>query len=98
MAHSGGIDGVAYSDHTGMMGNPLYSDDVGKMCYNAVSFWFVNDMCYFLIWQSTFSVSLMVEIMCISLSFLCHPMALFHPLLFRPKTGISHGTTIGKSK
>ena len=22
-------------DHTGLMGNPLYSDDVGKMCFNA---------------------------------------------------------------
>ena len=34
MAHSGGTDGQPYTDHTGMMGNPLYSDDVGRMCYN----------------------------------------------------------------
>ena len=30
-AHSGGLNGATYTDHTGMMGNPLYSDDVGKM-------------------------------------------------------------------
>ena len=34
MAHSGGLDGQTYTDHTCMMGNPLYSDDVGRMCYN----------------------------------------------------------------
>mmetsp|Transcript_28472 Transcript_28472/g.58444 ORF Transcript_28472/g.58444 Transcript_28472/m.58444 type:complete len:790 (+) Transcript_28472:137-2506(+) len=34
LAHSGGLDGRTYTDHTGMMGNPLYSDNVGKMCYN----------------------------------------------------------------
>jgi len=34
LAHSGGLDGATYTDHTCMMGNPLYSDDVGKMCYN----------------------------------------------------------------
>jgi len=37
--HSGGLDGKTYTDHTGMMGNPLYSDDVGKMCYNAAKNW-----------------------------------------------------------
>ena len=37
--HSGGLDGATYTDHTGMMGNPLYSDDVGKMCYNAAKNW-----------------------------------------------------------
>ena len=36
MGHSGGLDGQAYTDHTCLMGNPLFSDDVGKMCFNAV--------------------------------------------------------------
>ena len=39
LAHSGGLDGKTYTDHTGMMGNPLYSDDVGRMCYNAAKSW-----------------------------------------------------------
>lgn len=39
LAHSGGLDGQTYTDHTGMMGNPLYSDDVGKMCFNAAKNW-----------------------------------------------------------
>ena len=39
LAHSGGLDGATYTDHTGMMGNPLYSDDVGKMCFNAAKNW-----------------------------------------------------------
>ena len=34
MAHSGGLDGQTYTDHTCMMGNPLYSDNTAKMCYN----------------------------------------------------------------
>mmetsp|Transcript_14209 Transcript_14209/g.27659 ORF Transcript_14209/g.27659 Transcript_14209/m.27659 type:complete len:620 (+) Transcript_14209:701-2560(+) len=34
LAHSGGIDSKTYSDHTCMMGNPLYSDNVGEMCFN----------------------------------------------------------------
>jgi len=34
-AHSGGLNGATYTDHTGLMGNPLYSDEVGKMCWNA---------------------------------------------------------------
>ena len=38
-AHSGGLDGRTYTDHTGMMGNPLYSDDVGAMCFNAAKNW-----------------------------------------------------------
>jgi len=38
-AHSGGLDGATYTDHTGLMGNPLYSDDVGKMCWNAAKTW-----------------------------------------------------------
>ncbi|GFH46416.1 hypothetical protein CTEN210_02890 [Chaetoceros tenuissimus] len=40
--HSGGLDGATYTDHTGMMGNPLYSDDVGKMCYNAAKNWAIT--------------------------------------------------------
>eukprot|EP00957_Ditylum_brightwellii_P206416 15348337-Ditylum_brightwellii.AAC.1 len=39
LAHSGGLDGNTYTDHTCMMGNPLYSDEVGKMCYNAAKNW-----------------------------------------------------------
>ena len=35
LAHSGGLDGKTYTDHTGLMGNPLYSDDIGAMCFNA---------------------------------------------------------------
>jgi hypothetical protein len=35
LAHSGGPDGRVYSDHTGLMGNPLWGDDKGKMCFNA---------------------------------------------------------------
>lgn len=31
MAHSGGLNGQTYTDHTGAMGNPLYSDEVGKV-------------------------------------------------------------------
>ena len=40
--HSGGLDGATYTDHTGMMGNPLYSDDIGKMCYNAAKNWAIT--------------------------------------------------------
>lgn len=36
LGHSGGVDGKTYTDHTCLMGNPLFEDDVGKMCYNAV--------------------------------------------------------------
>jgi hypothetical protein len=39
LAHSGGLDGRTYTDHTGLMGNPLYSDEVGKMCFNAAKNW-----------------------------------------------------------
>jgi hypothetical protein len=39
LAHSGGLDGLVYTDHTGLMGNPLYSDDVGAMCFNAAKNW-----------------------------------------------------------
>ena len=38
-AHSGGLDGQTYTDHTCMMGNPLYSDDIGKMCFNPAKSW-----------------------------------------------------------
>ena len=31
LAHSGGLDGKIYTDHTGMMGNPLYEDNIGAM-------------------------------------------------------------------
>ena len=31
MAHSGGLDGKIYTDHSCIMGNPLFSDDVGRM-------------------------------------------------------------------
>ncbi|KAL7455237.1 hypothetical protein ACHAWC_006804 [Mediolabrus comicus] len=34
-AHSGGLDGRTYTDHTGLMGNPLWGDNQGKMCFNA---------------------------------------------------------------
>lgn len=39
LAHSGGLDRQTYTDHTCLMGNPLYSDDVGKMCYNPAKNW-----------------------------------------------------------
>ena len=34
LAHSGGLNGKTYTDHTCLMGNPLFSDDVGDMCFN----------------------------------------------------------------
>lgn len=34
LAHSGGMDGQTYTDHTCLMGNPLFSDTVGDMCFN----------------------------------------------------------------
>eukprot|EP00580_Thalassiosira_gravida_P017482 CAMPEP_0201658610 /NCGR_PEP_ID=MMETSP0494-20130426/1481_1 /ASSEMBLY_ACC=CAM_ASM_000839 /TAXON_ID=420259 /ORGANISM="Thalassiosira gravida, Strain GMp14c1" /LENGTH=1055 /DNA_ID=CAMNT_0048135709 /DNA_START=93 /DNA_END=3260 /DNA_ORIENTATION=+ len=34
LAHSGGLDQRSYTDHTCLMGNPLFSDDVGDMCFN----------------------------------------------------------------
>ena len=36
LAHSGGLDGGSYSDHTCLMGDPLWEDDLGKMCFNPV--------------------------------------------------------------
>ena len=36
LAHSGGKDGRTYTDHTCIMGNPLWQDDVGAMCFNPV--------------------------------------------------------------
>ncbi len=35
LAHSGGLDGKTYTDHTCLMGNPLYDDDIGAMCFNS---------------------------------------------------------------
>ncbi|EJK56365.1 hypothetical protein THAOC_23761 [Thalassiosira oceanica] len=42
MAHSGGLDGATYTDHTCMMGNPLYSDNTAKMCYNPAKNWYLG--------------------------------------------------------
>jgi len=42
MAHSGGLNGATYTDHTCMMGNPLYSDDVGKMCFNPAKNFYIG--------------------------------------------------------
>eukprot|EP00546_Thalassionema_frauenfeldii_P009624 CAMPEP_0178912114 /NCGR_PEP_ID=MMETSP0786-20121207/10078_1 /TAXON_ID=186022 /ORGANISM="Thalassionema frauenfeldii, Strain CCMP 1798" /LENGTH=568 /DNA_ID=CAMNT_0020584651 /DNA_START=624 /DNA_END=2327 /DNA_ORIENTATION=+ len=57
-AHSGGLDGQTYTDHTGLMGNPLYSDDVGRMCWNAAKTWQVG-------WyddrKATFDASMVVQ-------------------------------------
>jgi len=39
LAHSGGLDGATYTDHTCLMGNPLYSDDTGKLCFNPAKNW-----------------------------------------------------------
>ena len=39
LLHSGGLDGKTYTDHTGVMGNPLYHDDIGAMCFNAAKTW-----------------------------------------------------------
>eukprot|EP01082_Thalassiosira_pseudonana_P009539 g8613.t1 g8613 contig3:495248-497968(-) len=35
LAHSGGLNGETYTDHTCLMGNPLFSDTQGSMCFNA---------------------------------------------------------------
>eukprot|EP00957_Ditylum_brightwellii_P166145 12648960-Ditylum_brightwellii.AAC.1 len=42
MAHSGGLDGATYTDHTGLMGNPLYGDDNGRMCFNPAKSAFIG--------------------------------------------------------
>lgn len=34
LAHSGGSDGKTYSDHSCLMGNPYFLEDVSAMCYN----------------------------------------------------------------
>jgi hypothetical protein len=39
LAHSGGLDGKTYSDHTCSMGNPLYGDELGEMCFNPAKLW-----------------------------------------------------------
>ncbi len=49
LGHSGGLDGQTYTDHTGMMGAPLFSDDVGKMCYNPAKNWQVSNQSLWLI-------------------------------------------------
>ncbi|EJK44205.1 hypothetical protein THAOC_37278 [Thalassiosira oceanica] len=36
LAHSGGLDGKTYTDHTCLMGNPLWEDDIASMCFNPV--------------------------------------------------------------
>jgi len=41
-AHSGGLNGQTYTDHTCQMGNPLYGDDEGKMCYNPAKNWAIG--------------------------------------------------------
>jgi len=41
LLHSG-KNGAPYDDHSCMMGNPLYSDDVGKMCFNPAKSWFLE--------------------------------------------------------
>jgi len=41
LSHSG--EGTkAYEDHSCMMGNPLYSDETGKMCFNPAKSWMLN--------------------------------------------------------
>ena len=41
-AHSGGLNGATYTDHTCAMGNPLYGDDLGKMCFNPAKNWAIG--------------------------------------------------------
>ena len=42
MAHSGGLDRKTYTDHTCLMGNPLWEDDIGRMCFNPVKAFQIN--------------------------------------------------------
>jgi hypothetical protein len=39
LAHSGGLNGATYTDHTGYMGNPCYGDDNCEICFNAAKNW-----------------------------------------------------------
>lgn len=39
LAHSGGLDRQTYTDHTCLMGNPLWGDDIGRMCFNPAKNW-----------------------------------------------------------
>ena len=39
LAHSGGLDGASYTNHTCIMGNPLYSDNIRQMCFNPAKNW-----------------------------------------------------------
>eukprot|EP00588_Corethron_pennatum_P003167 CAMPEP_0194301250 /NCGR_PEP_ID=MMETSP0169-20130528/61690_1 /TAXON_ID=218684 /ORGANISM="Corethron pennatum, Strain L29A3" /LENGTH=536 /DNA_ID=CAMNT_0039051481 /DNA_START=349 /DNA_END=1959 /DNA_ORIENTATION=- len=38
--HSG--KDLTYDDHSCMMGNPLYSDEIGKMCFNPAKSWYLG--------------------------------------------------------
>jgi len=38
--HSG--EDVTYDDHSCMMGNPLYYDEIGKMCFNPAKSWYLG--------------------------------------------------------
>jgi hypothetical protein len=60
-AHSGGLDRRTYSDHSCLMGNPLWADDLGKMCFNAAknfqlavgsSAWYNNGRGEIVTWDS----------------------------------------------
>ncbi|KAL9187280.1 hypothetical protein ACHAXT_001383 [Thalassiosira profunda] len=43
LAHSGGLDGGTYSDHTCLMGNPLWEDNLGKnFQMNRSGGWYAN--------------------------------------------------------
>eukprot|EP00584_Thalassiosira_punctigera_P019424 CAMPEP_0172555260 /NCGR_PEP_ID=MMETSP1067-20121228/58322_1 /TAXON_ID=265564 ORGANISM="Thalassiosira punctigera, Strain Tpunct2005C2" /NCGR_SAMPLE_ID=MMETSP1067 /ASSEMBLY_ACC=CAM_ASM_000444 /LENGTH=884 /DNA_ID=CAMNT_0013343775 /DNA_START=163 /DNA_END=2813 /DNA_ORIENTATION=- len=39
LAHSGGRNGQTYTDHTCLMGNPLFADELGQMCFNPAKNW-----------------------------------------------------------
>jgi len=41
MYHSG-ESGSSYGDHSCKMGNPLYGDELGKMCFNPAKSWFLE--------------------------------------------------------
>ena len=34
LAHSGGLDGRTYTDHSCLMGNPWWEDNQGRMCFS----------------------------------------------------------------
>jgi hypothetical protein len=37
LGHSGGLDAGSYTDHTCLIGNPLFSNDIGRMCFNSIN-------------------------------------------------------------